>query len=162
MFEFRDGSLHAESVPLEAIAREFGTPCYVYSRAALAAALSQFQSACGGHGALVCYAMKANSDLAILNLFAGMGVEFDAALELYREASRLPQIEVIGIDCHIGSNRIEYAPLMEALDKMLGLVDRLAAEGIRLRHVYELQLQQPAAHSRGHGGRGEDAPDPRA
>jgi diaminopimelate decarboxylase len=46
MFEFRNGSLHAESVPLEAIAREFGTPCYVYSRAALAAALSQFQSAC--------------------------------------------------------------------------------------------------------------------
>jgi diaminopimelate decarboxylase len=46
MFEFRDGSLHAESVPLEAISREFGTPCYVYSRAAFAAALSQFQSAC--------------------------------------------------------------------------------------------------------------------
>ena len=77
MFEFRHGSLHAESVPLEAIAREFGTPCYVYSRAALAAALAQFQSACGGHDALVCYAMKANSNLAILNLFAGMGAGFD-------------------------------------------------------------------------------------
>lgn len=232
MFEFRNGSLHAESVPLETIAREFGTPCYVYSRAALSAALREFQSACSGRGALVCYAMKANSNLAILNLFAGMGagfdivsggelarviaaggdpgkvvfsgvgksaaemrfalergilcfnvesapelrrlaavaaemgrrapvsfrvnpdvdarthpyistglkenkfgVEFDAALELYRTASRLPQVEAIGIDCHIGSNLIEYAPLIEALDKLLGLVDRLAAEGISLRHL---------------------------
>lgn len=232
MFEVRNGALHAESVPLEAIAREFGTPCYVYSRATLAAALSRFQAACAGHDALVCYAMKANSNLAILELFAGMGagfdivsggelarviaaggdpgkvifsgvgksaaemryalesgilcfnvespaelarlaaiagetgrrapvsfrvnpdvdarthpyistglkeskfgVEFDAALELYRKAARLPQIEVIGIDCHIGSNLAEYGPLIEALDKTLGLADRLAAEGIRLRHL---------------------------
>ena len=232
MFEYLDGSLHAESVPLEAIASEFGTPCYVYSGAALASALNRFQAACEGHDALVCYAMKANSNLAILKLFAGMGagfdivsggelarvvaaggdpgkvifsgvgksaaemrdalelgilcfnvesaaelarlaalasdagrrapvsfrvnpnvdarthlyistglkenkfgVEFDAALDLYRAAARLPQIEVVGIDCHIGSNVIEYAPLIEALDKMLGLVDRLAAEGIRLRHL---------------------------
>jgi diaminopimelate decarboxylase len=232
MFEFRNGTLHAESVPLEAIAREFGTPCYVYSRAALAAALTQFQAACDGHDALVCYAMKANSNLAILNLFAGMGagfdivsggelarviaagsdpgkvifsgvgksaaemryalesgilcfnvesaaeltrlaavaaemrklapvsfrvnpdvdarthpyistglkenkfgIEFDVALELYRAATRLPQIDVVGIDCHIGSNLVEYAPLIEALDKMLALVDRLEAEGIRLRHL---------------------------
>jgi len=77
MFEFRNGSLHVESVPLEAIAREFGTPCYVYSRAALAAALTRFQAACGGHDALVCYAMKANSNLAVLNLFDGMGAGFD-------------------------------------------------------------------------------------
>ena len=232
MFEFRDGSLNAESVPLEAIAREFGTPCFVYSRAALTAALGRFQAACDGHDVLVCYAMKANSNLAILNLFAGMGagfdvvsggelarvvaaggdcgkvifsgvgktaaemryalesgilcfnvespgelarlagvagdlgrrapvsfrvnpdvdarthpcvstgmkenkfgVEFGAAFELYRAAARLPQIEVIGIDCHIGSNLMDYAPLIEALDKMLGLLDRLAAEGIVLRHL---------------------------
>jgi diaminopimelate decarboxylase len=63
------------------------------------------------------------------------GVEFDAALDLYRAATRLPQIEVVGIDCHIGSNLIEYAPLIESLDKMLGLVDRLEAEGIPLRHL---------------------------
>ena len=232
MFEFRNGSLHAESVPLQAIAREFGTPCYVYSRAALAAALTQFQGACGGHDVLVCYAMKANSNLAILNLYADMGagfdivsggelarviaaggdprkvifsgvgkstaemryalesgilcfnvesaaelarlaavagetgrrapvsfrvnpdvdarthpyistglkeskfgIEFDATLELYRAATRLPQIDVVGIDCHIGSELVEYAPLIEALDKMLVLVDRLEAEGIRLRHL---------------------------
>jgi diaminopimelate decarboxylase len=232
MFEFRNGSLHAESVPLDAIARDFGTPCYVYSRATLAAALTQFHAACDGHDVLVCYAMKANSNLAILNLFAGMGagfdivsggelarviaaggdprkvvfsgvgksaaemryaldsgilcfniesaaelarlaavaaemgrrapvsfrvnpdvdahthpyistglkenkfgIEFDAALELYRAATRLPQIDVVGIDCHIGSDLVEYAPLIEALDKMLALVDRLEAEGIRLRHL---------------------------
>ena len=232
MFEFRHGSLHAESVPLDAIAREFGTPCYVYSRAALSAALAQFQSACGGQDALVCYAMKANSNLAILDLFARMGagfdivsggelarviaaggdprkvifsgvgksaaemryalesgilcfnvesaselarlaavaaamgrrapvsfrvnpdvdarthpyistgmkeskfgVEFGTALELYRAAMRMPQVEVVGIDCHIGSNLSDYAPLIEALDKMLGLVDALAAEGIQLRHL---------------------------
>jgi diaminopimelate decarboxylase len=232
MFEFRDDSLHAESVPLDAIARDFGTPCYVYSRAALAAALTQFHAACGGHDVLVCYAMKANSNLAILNLFAGMGagfdivsggelarviaaggdpgkvvfsgvgksaaemryalesgilcfnvesaaelarlaavaaemgkrapvsfrvnpdvdarthpyistglkenkfgIEFDAALELYRAATRLPQIDIVGIDSHIGSDLVGYAPLIEALDKMLALVDRLEAEGIRLRHL---------------------------
>jgi diaminopimelate decarboxylase len=232
MFEFRDGSLHAESVLLETIARKFGTPCYVYSRAALTAALAQFQAACVGHDVLVCYAMKANSNLAILNLYAGMGagfdivsggelvrviaaggdprkvifsgvgksaaemryalesgilcfnvesaaelarlaavaaetgrrapvsfrvnpdvdarthpyistglkeskfgIEFDAALDLYRAASCLPQIDVVGIDCHIGSDLVEYAPLIEALDKMLVLVDRLEAEGIRLRHL---------------------------
>ena len=232
MFKFRNGSLHAESVSLEAIASKYGTPCFVYSRAALCAALTQFQSACAGHDALVCYAMKANSNLAILNLFAGMGagfdivsggelarviaaggdpgkvifsgvgksaaemryalesgilcfnlesaaeltrlaavaaetgkrapvsfrvnpdvdarthpyistglkeskfgIEFDAALELYRAATRFPQIEVVGIDCHIGSNLTDYAPLIEALDKILGLVDRLAAEGIHLRHL---------------------------
>jgi len=232
MFELRNGSLHAESVPLEEIARKYGTPCYVYSRAALCAALNRFQTACGSHDALVCYAVKANSNIAILNLFAGMGagfdvvsggelarvlaaggspgkvifsgvgksaaemryalssgilcfniesaselarlatvagemgkrapvslrvnpdvdagthpyistglkenkfgIEFDTAIELYREAARLPQIEVIGIDCHIGSNLVDYTPLIEALDKILVQVDRLAAEGIVLRHL---------------------------
>jgi diaminopimelate decarboxylase len=232
MFEFREGSLHAESVPLEAIAREFGTPCYVYSRAALASALTAFQAACDGHDVLVCYAMKANSNLAILDLFAGMGagfdivsggelarviaaggdsrkvifsgvgknavemrqalennilcfnvesaaelarlaavadeirkrapvsfrvnpdvdarthpyistglreskfgVEFNDAPELYRAAARLPQIDVVGIASHIGSNLVDHKPLIEALDKMLALVDHLEADGIRLRQL---------------------------
>jgi diaminopimelate decarboxylase len=63
------------------------------------------------------------------------GIEFDAAPELYRTASRMPQVEVVGIDCHIGSNLTETAPLLEALDKMLGLVDSLAGEGIGLHHL---------------------------
>lgn len=232
MFEYRNGALYAESVPLEVIARDFGTPCYVYSRAALAAALARFQTACGGHDALVCYAIKANSNIAILNLFAGMGAGFDIvsggelarviaaggssgkvifsgvgksatemryalesgilcfnvesaaelarlaavagemgrrapvsfrvnpdvdarthpyistglkenkfgiecneALDLYRTATSLPQIDIVGIDCHIGSNLVEYAPVIEALDKLLELIDRLAGEGIHLRHL---------------------------
>ena len=231
-FHYKGGDLFCEEVPLSQIAAEAGTPCYVYSHATLQRHFRVFDEAFGGIPHLICFAMKANSNLAILDLFAGMGagfdivsggelarviaaggdpgkvifsgvgksaaemryalnsgilcfnvesptelarlaavagetgrrapvsfrvnpdvdarthpyistglkeskfgVEFDAALELYRAATRLPQIEVVGIDCHIGSNLIEYAPLIEALDKMLGLVDRLVAEGIRLRHL---------------------------
>src|SRR6185369_5760273 len=76
-FALRDGVLHAESVSLEAIARRYGTPCYVYSRAALEGAYRAFAEPAAKHGALICYAMKANSSLAILNLFARMGAGFD-------------------------------------------------------------------------------------
>ena len=77
VFAHRDGVLHAESVSLEAIAREFGTPCYVYSRAALENSFREFALACSGHDVLICYAMKANSNLAILDLFARLGAGFD-------------------------------------------------------------------------------------
>ena len=76
-FAARDGVLHAESVSLEAIAEKYGTPCYVYSRAALEEGFRKFSSACAGRQTLICYAMKANSNLAILNLFAGLGSGFD-------------------------------------------------------------------------------------
>jgi diaminopimelate decarboxylase len=76
-FTYRNGAMHAESVPMETLAEEFGTPCYVYSRAALEGAFREFKRACAGHDTLVCYAMKANSNLAILNLFARLGAGFD-------------------------------------------------------------------------------------
>jgi len=80
-FVRRDGLLHAEGVPLDAIAARHGTPCYVYSRAALTSAYEDYRSALAGHGvadrSLVCYAVKANSNLAILNLFARLGAGFD-------------------------------------------------------------------------------------
>lgn len=76
-FNYNDTRLYAESIALADIAREFGTPCYVYSRAALAAAYSEFAAAFGGRDHLLCYAVKANSNLAILNLFAAMGSGFD-------------------------------------------------------------------------------------
>lgn len=76
-FNQQHGVLHAESVSLEAIAREFGTPCYVYSRATLEAGFRSFSEACGTRNVLICYAMKANSNLAILNLFARLGAGFD-------------------------------------------------------------------------------------
>ncbi len=76
-FAYFGGELHAEGVPLAAIAARFGTPCYVYSRAALEAGFRAFDGAFAGVPHLVCYAMKANSNLAVLNLFARMGSGFD-------------------------------------------------------------------------------------
>ena len=73
----RGGALHVEDVPLEAIAAEFGTPAYVYSRAALEAAYRAYDQALAGHAHLICYAVKANPSLAILNLFARLGAGFD-------------------------------------------------------------------------------------
>ncbi len=76
-FQYRDGALCVEQVPLADIAAQFGTPCYVYSRAALTDGYRQFSNALQGRGHLVCYAVKANSNLAILNVFARLGAGFD-------------------------------------------------------------------------------------
>ncbi len=231
-FVYRDGTLCAEGVPLPQIAAAHGTPCYVYSRAALLARLEEFRQALAGRDALVCYAVKANSNLAILNLFARAGAGFDIvsggelarvvaaggdpsrvvfsgvgksademrqalamgifcfnvesaaelerlndiagqvvkrasialrvnpdvdpkthpyistglrgnkfgvaygeALALYRHARALPHVDIAGIACHIGSQLLDPAPAAEAADKILTLTDRLAAEGIALRHL---------------------------
>ncbi|RLJ67939.1 diaminopimelate decarboxylase [Sulfurisoma sediminicola] len=71
------GQLHVEEASLAEIARQFGTPCYVYSRAALTAAYDGYRAALAGRDALICYAVKANSNLAILNVFARLGAGFD-------------------------------------------------------------------------------------
>ncbi len=231
-FPLRNGSLHVEDVALADVAARFGTPCYVYSRAALEAALDEFLAELQGIDALVCYAVKANSNLGILNVFARRGAGFDIvsggelqralaagadpqkivfsgvgktaaemeqalaagilcfnvesapelerlnevagragkkapvslrvnpnvdakthpyistglkenkfgvayedALDLYRRAAALPNIEVAGIDCHIGSQLLDPSPFAEALDKVLLLVDQLDAEGIHLHHI---------------------------
>lgn len=76
-FAYRNGGLCAEQVPLEDIARRFGTPCYVYSRAAIASAFLEYQKALEGRPALVCYSVKANSNLAVLALLAQLGAGFD-------------------------------------------------------------------------------------
>lgn len=231
-FAYRDGELHAEGVPLSAVAQRCGTPCYVYSRAALEAAYREYDTAFAGIPHLVCYAMKANSNLAVLNLLARLGsgfdivsggelarvlaaggdpgkvvfsgvgkseaemaqalaarilcfnvesagelerldavagrlglrapvsfrvnpdvdpkthpyiatglkeskfgVAFDDAPALYRQAARLPNIAIHGIDIHIGSQITELEPYREAAAKVLDLVDRLRADGIALAHV---------------------------
>ena len=77
-FAYRDGMLHAEQVPLDEIARRFGTPCYVYSRAAITAAYREFDEALRGRDALICYSVKANSNLAVLALLAKLGAGFDS------------------------------------------------------------------------------------
>jgi diaminopimelate decarboxylase len=76
-FSYRNGALCAEKVPLSAVASQFGTPCYVYSRAALESAYLDFEQASSGRDVLICYAVKANSNLAVLNLFARLGSGFD-------------------------------------------------------------------------------------
>ncbi|MBK8116058.1 MAG: diaminopimelate decarboxylase [Candidatus Accumulibacter sp.] len=231
-FARKDGVLNAESVSLTDIAAEFGTPCWVYSRHAIEAALDEFQRELIGFDGLVCYAVKANSNLAVLNLLARRGAGFDIVSEgelrrvlnagadprqivfsgvgktaremelaldigilcfnvesaaelerldgvaaamgktapislrvnpdvdakthpyistglkenkfgvayedaraLYRQAANLANIEISGIDCHIGSQLLDAAPFAEALDKVLALVDQLAADGIVLDHI---------------------------
>lgn len=227
-----DGVLHVEGVSLETLAARFGTPLYVYSRAALETAWQSYADAFAGTPHLVCYAVKANSSLAILNLFARLGSGFDIvsggelarvlaaggdpgkvvfsgvgktademrsalaagilcfnveseselhrlnrvagetgkrapvsfrvnpdvdpkthpyistglkenkfgvaindAPRLYRLAASLPNLEVVGIDCHIGSQLTDLSPLADAADRVLALVDALAAEGITLHHI---------------------------
>ncbi len=227
-----DGALHAEQTPLAEIARRHGTPCYVYSRAALEEAFAAYRSAVGQRAATICYAVKANSNLAILNLFAKLGAGFDIvsggelarvvaaggdpgrvvfsgvgksreemldalaagiycfnvesagelqrldevaaslgrkapialrvnpdvdpkthpyistglksskfgiaideAADLYRRARILPNLEIRGIACHIGSQLLDPVPAAEAAAKVVGLADTLAAEGISLTHL---------------------------
>jgi diaminopimelate decarboxylase len=224
--------MHAEGVALNAIAEQYGTPAYVYSKKTLLDNFDSYANAAAGRDALVCYAMKANSNLAILKLLAdkgagfdivsggellrviaaggdpkkvifsgvgksvdemrlalnhdilcfnvesipelhrlnevagGMGkkarvslrvnpnvdakthpyiatglkankfgVAFDDALDTYRVAAKLPHLDVSGIDCHIGSQLLDDAPLLEALDKLIELIDTLHAEGIHLHHL---------------------------
>ncbi len=76
-FDYQNNQLVAEQVPLEHIAQQYGTPCYVYSRAALTCGYRQFSDALQGHEHLICYAVKANPNLAILNVFARLGAGFD-------------------------------------------------------------------------------------
>ena len=228
----RQNELYVEDVPLARIATDYGTPCYVYSKAMLVRAYGDFAAAFPERNILICYAAKANSNLAILNLFARLGagfdivsegelhrvivaggdprkvvfsgvgkraeemrvalehnilcfnvesepellrlaevaramgkrapvsirvnpdvdpkthpyiatglkenkfgVAFDDARAIYRRASLLPAIEIIGIDCHIGSQITDVAPFADALDKVLALVDELASDGIALHHI---------------------------
>jgi diaminopimelate decarboxylase len=231
-FEYRQGELHADSVPLSSIAEQFGTPTYVYSQQALLENFSAWSNAASGRDALICYAMKANSNLAILKLLARHGAGFDLvsggelqrvlaaggdarkclfsgvgktraemelalandilcfnvesvaelkrldevarsmgkkapvslrvnpnvdpkthpyiatglkankfgvafadALEAYRLANGMANIEVAGIDCHIGSQLLDDAPLLEALDKIIELIDALDDDGIHIHHL---------------------------
>src|SRR5688572_5370013 len=76
-FAYRNRVLHAEAIPLPEIARRFGTPCFVYSRAAIEANYQAFARALAGRGALICYSVKANSNLAVLALLARLGAGFD-------------------------------------------------------------------------------------
>ncbi|MBD8756672.1 diaminopimelate decarboxylase [Pseudomonas coleopterorum] len=231
-FQRRDGELFAEGVALSAVAQRFGTPTYVYSRAHIEAQYNAYADALQGTSSLVCFAVKANSNLAVLNVLARLGAGFDivsggelervlaaggradrvvfsgvgktradmrralevgvhcfnvestdelerlqevaaelgvrapvslrvnpdvdagthpyistglkenkfgidiaAAEDVYVRAAQLPNIDVVGVDCHIGSQLTTLAPFLDALDRLLDLVDRLGDCGIYLRHI---------------------------
>ncbi len=231
-FEYRDGELHAEDVPLSDLAQRFGTPLFVYSRATLERHFRVFDEALAAVDHLVCYAVKANSNLAVLNVLARLGAGFDivsrgelervlaaggdparivfsgvgkrademlAALQagirsfnveseaelerlsevaagaglrapvalrvnpdvdarthpyiatglkenkfgidmseaerLFHKAASLPGLELVGLDCHIGSQLTELQPFLDAIARLLELIDRLEASGISLHHL---------------------------
>ena len=231
-FNYKQGALYAEDLPLSNIATEFGTPCYVYSKAALIDAFEQFEAGLKNTNHLICFAVKSNPNLAILNLFASLGagfdivsggelarvltaggspskivfsgvgktademraaltanifcfnvesaseltrlnevagsmgkvapvslrvnpnvdakthpyistglknnkfgVAFEEAFSLYNQAAAMPNIAVHGIDCHIGSQITEITPFIDALDRVLGLVDELEAAGVHIGHI---------------------------
>ncbi|RRV09116.1 diaminopimelate decarboxylase [Pseudomonas sp. v388] len=231
-FNYRDGELFAEGVALSAIAERFGTPTYVYSRAHIEAQYRAYADALSGMPHLVCFAVKANSNLGVLNVLARLGAGFDIvsrgelervlaaggkadkivfsgvgktrddmrralevgvhcfnvestdelerlqvvaaelnvrapislrvnpdvdagthpyistglkenkfgiaiadAEDVYIRASQLPNLEVIGVDCHIGSQLTTLEPFIDALDRLLDLVDRLGDCGIHLHHI---------------------------
>ena len=231
-FEYKDGELYCENVTITTLAEEYGTPLFVYSRATLERHWHAFDSALAGHDHLVCYAVKANSNLAVLNLLARLGSGFDivsggelqrvleaggepsrivfsgvgklaneieAALEadilcfnieseqeldrineiagragkvarvsfrvnpdvdakthpyistglkenkfgvafaeaeqVYLKASRLAHIEIIGMDCHIGSQLTDLSPYIDALDRLLALIKRLQEQAIEISHL---------------------------
>ena len=231
-FAYRNGVLCAEEVPLDDIARRFGTPCYVYSRAAIESAYREYESALRGRDSLVCYSVKANSNLAVLallarlgagfdivsggelarvlaaggdarkTLFSGVGkteaeielalqenvlclnleseselsrvaavarrlrrrapvafrvnpdidarthpyistglretkfgIAYDEAERIYAAAARVPEVELVGIGCHIGSQMTSAAPFVDAAGRIAALADRLARAGIALKHI---------------------------
>jgi len=231
-FDYRDGVLHGEDVPLTRVAERFGTPCYVYSRATLERHYRAYSEALSGHPHLICYAVKANSNLAVLNLLARLGAGFDIvsvgelervlaaggdpakvvfsgvakqrhemaralevgikcfnveslaelarldevagecrqiarvslrvnpdvdarthpyistglkankfgipvdqAFDIYARAAEFTHLEMVGIDCHIGSQLTELAPFLAALDRLLLLLDRIKAHGIVIEHL---------------------------
>ena len=231
-FSYRDGQLFAEGVALPALAQRFGTPTYVYSRAHIEAQYRAYADALDGMPHLVCFAVKANSNLGVLNVLARLGAGFDIvsrgelervlaaggepgrivfsgvgktrddmrrALEVgvhcfnvestdelerlqqvaaglgmkapvslrvnpdvdagthpyistglkenkfgididnaeavYARAAELANLDVVGVDCHIGSQLTSLPPFLDALDRLLALVDRLATRGIQIRHL---------------------------
>jgi diaminopimelate decarboxylase len=151
-FAVRNGVLNAESVALPEVAARFGTPAYVYSRASLESALQEFLDVLDGHpagqGALVCYAAKANSNLAILNLFARMGAGFDIVSggELQRvlaagadprkvvfsgvgkTAAEMEQALTAGIFCF----NVESIPELERLNEVAGRCGKAAPVSLRV------------------------------
>ncbi|OFZ67649.1 MAG: diaminopimelate decarboxylase [Betaproteobacteria bacterium RBG_16_56_24] len=147
-FHYQDGALYAEQVPLADIADRFGTPCYVYSRAALTDGFRQFTKALQGREHLICYAVKANSNLAVLNIFARLGAGFDIVSggELQRvlaaggEAGKVVFSGVgktvaemrMALDAGILCFNVESEAELERLNMIAGEMGRIAPVSLRV------------------------------
>jgi len=147
-FNYRDHLLHAEDVPLTAIAQQFGTPCYVYSRATLERHWHAFDRAFQGHPHLICFAVKANANLGVLSVLARLGSGFDIVSvgELERvlaaggEAGKvifsgvgkredeLRRALAVGIRCF----NVESVPELERLDRVAGDLGLIAPVSLRV------------------------------
>ncbi|MBY0266551.1 MAG: diaminopimelate decarboxylase [Burkholderiales bacterium] len=147
-FQYRDGVLHAEGVPLARIAEQYGTPCYVYSRAALTTAWRSFDAAFVARDHLVCYAVKANPNIGVLDVFARLGSGFDIVSggELARvlaaggdprkvvfsgvgkTAAEMRAALEAGILCF----NVESAGELELLDRVAGEMGRIAPVSLRV------------------------------
>lgn len=147
-FVYRGSLLHAEAVPLPAIASRFGTPCYVYSRQVIEESWQGLEAALGNHPHLICYAVKANSNLAVLNVLARLGSGFDIVSggELERviaaggdparvvfsgvgkRADELEQALTAGIRCF----NVESLPELERLNHIAGQVGQRAPVALRV------------------------------
>ena len=122
-FGYHDGELRAEAVPLSRIAERYGTPCYVYSRAALTEAWRAFDAAFAGRDHLVCYAVKANSTLAVLDLFARLGSGFDIV-----SGGELARVLAAGILCF----NVESEGELLRLDRVAAEAGKTAAVSLRV------------------------------
>ncbi len=147
-FHYQDGKLFAEGVNLEDIASRYGTPCYVYSHAALTEGFRQFASALNGRDHLVCYAVKANPNLAVLNLFARLGAGFDIVSggELQRviaaggDAKKVVFSGVgktksemrMALDAGILCFNVESAAELDLLNEVAGSLGKKAAISLRV------------------------------
>ncbi|MHB0926657.1 MAG: diaminopimelate decarboxylase [Gallionellaceae bacterium] len=147
-FHYQDNQLHAEQVPLADIAAQFGTPCYVYSRTALTDGYRQFSNALQGREHLICYAVKANSNLAILNVFARLGAGFDIVSggELQRvlaaggDARKVVFSGVgktvaemrLSLDAGILCFNVESAAELERLNEVAGNMGKVAPVSLRV------------------------------
>lgn len=147
-FYYKNEALYAEQVPLSDIAAQFGTPCYVYSRAALSDGFRQFTHALQGREHLICYAVKANSNLAILNIFARLGAGFDIVSggELQRvlaaggDARKVVFSGVgktvaemrMALDAGILCFNIESAAELDRLNEVAGSMGKIAPVSLRV------------------------------
>lgn len=140
-FIHRNGALMAEGVALADIAGRFGTPCYVYSRAALTAAYEEYRAALAGRNALVCFAVKANSNLAVLNLFARLGAGFDIV-----SGGELARVLAAGGD----AGKVIFSGVGKRRDEM----EQALATGVRCFNVESAsELETLNEVARAHGAR---------